>query len=239
MTFVDLLLGFGMLVLAIAAAIWVMLSGGSDRAVFLLLVSVVLFVWIVAIAYSHQQTDDWLSTFPGPVVISAPTWQRVLLCLTLLLLGVVPLFGGVIIEVRRGDWDFLEVAVSCIFGLVCLMVALAQLPRRELVLSLDRFEYRSFRRIHSYRWSEFSGFRVFNSKWSYLLCEFAHQSHRHPVFRRSLMIAGPLGVSKQALKTLLIAWQERALAGAPVPTAASRPAASDAPPRNRSLLDYA
>jgi hypothetical protein len=49
------------------------------------------------------------------------------------------------------------------------------------------------------------------------------------------MIAGPLGVSKQALKTLLIEWQERALAGAPVLTAVSR---ADAP-RSRSLLDYA
>ena len=235
MTSLDLLLGLAMLVLAIAAAIWVMLSGGSDRAVFLLLVSVVLFIWIVAIAYSHQQADDWLSAFPGPVVISAPTWQRVLLCLTVLLLTAVPFFGGVIIEVRRGDWEVAKVVVACIFGLVCAIGALMLLPRRELVLSLDRLEYRSFRRIHSYRWSEFSGFRVFNAKWSYLLCELTHQSHRRPVFRRSLMIAGPLGVSNQALKTLLTEWQERALAGAPVPTAVSL---ADAP-RSRSLLDYA
>jgi len=53
------------------------------------------------------------------------------------------------------------------------------------------------------------------------------------------MISAPLGVSKHALKTLLIAWQARALSNSSVAAAKPRAMASDPRPRVRSLLDYA
>lgn len=232
------LFGSALSLLAVAAAIWIMASGGSDdNALFMLLVSLAILGWTIFIAYAQQKTDHWLAQFPGPVSISAPAWQRVLLCLLLMLPTCLLIYGGVIINVRRSDWEFVDIAVSCIFGLLCAIGALFQLPRRELLLSLDKLEYRSLQGVHLYGWSEFSQFRVFG-RGMHLLCEFAHQSSRHPLFRRSLLISGPLGVPKSMLKTLLISWQARALAHAPA-QAASRAAASDPVPRKRSLLDYA
>jgi hypothetical protein len=237
MNALGFLFGLSLSVLAVVAAIWIVASGGSDRnALFMLFMSLLLFGWTTAGAYSQQKTDHWLAEFPGPVVISAPAWQRVLFCLVLVLFGCVPFFGGVVIELRRGDADWLKAAVACMFGCLCIAGALLQLPRRELVLGLDKLEYRSVRRTRSYHWSEFSNFYAIG-RGSQLLCEFADQSNRHLYFRRSLLIAGPLGVPKSMLKTLLVAWQARALANASAQAAASRAATSD--PRKRSLLDYA
>jgi len=237
MNALGFLFGLSLSVLAVVAAIWIVASGGSDRnALFMLFMSLLLFGWTTAGAYSQQKTDHWLAQFPGPAVISAPAWQRVLFCLVLVSFGCLPTFGGAVISIGRGDWDLLQIIVVCIFGLCCALGALCQLPRRELVLSPDGLEYRSLRRSHSYRWSEFSNFHV-SRRGAYLLCEFADQSNRHLYFRRSLLIAGPLGVPKSMLKTLLVAWQARALANASAQAAASRAATSD--PRKRSLLDYA
>lgn len=237
MNALGFLFGLGLSVLAVIAAIWIVASGGSDRnALFMLLLSLLLFGWTIASAYSQQRTDLWLAQFPGPVVISAPLWQRALLCLVLVAASV-PLFGGVVIELRRGDADWLTAAVACMIGCLCVAGALLQLPRRELELSLEGLGYRSLRGRHSYRWSEFSNFYVSGRGW-HLLCEFSDQASRHRFFRQSLLISGPLGVPKSMLKALLIAWQVRALANASA-QAASRAAASVPSPRKRSLLDYA
>lgn len=241
MTSLDLLIGFGMSAMALAAAVWIIASGGSDsNAMFMLFLAVAALGWTAAMAYSHHQTDHWLAQFPGPVTIRAPTWQRILLCLSLLPLAGMLLYGAAMGKPGRGDdWEFSRIVIVGTIGLLVGIGALGQLPRRELVLGLDGLEYRSPWGRHSYRWSDFSRFYVFNPRWTYLMCEFAHQSHRRWFVRRGLMITAPMGVSKHALKTLLIAWQARALSNASVSTAASRAMASDPRSRGRSLLDYA
>lgn len=232
------LFGLCLSVLAVVAAIWIVASGGSDRnAQFMLFVSLVLFGWTIAGAYAQQKVDRWLAQFPGPVVVSAPLWQRIFFCAMLILFGCFPIFGGAVITIRRGDWDLLQIIVLCAFGLCCAIGALYQLPRRELVLSQDTLEYRSLRRTCSHHWSEFSNFYAI-SRGSQLLCEFSDQASRHRFFRQSLLITGPLGAPKSMLKTLLISWRARALAHASARSAASGAAASDPPPRKRSLLDY-
>ncbi|MEW6634896.1 MAG: hypothetical protein AB1440_28830 [Pseudomonadota bacterium] len=234
---IDLLFGFGISVLAVAAALWIIASGGSDRDVmFMLLLSVAALGWTMASAHSQQQAERWMARFPGPVAISAPTWQRVLLCLLMMPFAGVILHGAAFGKTGPGDdWELYRMVTVGILGLVVGIGALCQLERRELVLSLDRLEYRSFWKTYSYRWSELSRFYTGNSRWNYLVCEFAHQSHPLWLLRRGLIIAGPLGVSKRALKTLLVAWQARALSSASA--AASRAMGPDS--RKRSLLDYA
>ncbi|TPO12099.1 hypothetical protein [Mesorhizobium sp. B1-1-5] len=240
MNALGFLFGLCLSVLAVAAAIWIVASGGSDRnALFMLLVSLLLFGWTIASAYSQQKTDRWLAQFPGPVVVSAPLWQRVFFCAVLILFGCLPTFGGAVISIRRGDWDLLQIVVVCLFGLCCAIGALYQLPRRVLVLSLDGLEYRSFRSRHYYRWSEFSNFHVVGGRWPHILCELADQASRHQFSPRSLLISGPLGSPKSMLKVLLISWQARALANASAQAAASQSAACDPYQRKGSLLDYA
>jgi hypothetical protein len=241
MTFLDLLIGFGMAAMAVAAAVWIIASGGSDsNAMFMLFLSVAVLGWTTAEAYSQQQIDRWIEQFPGPIAISAPTWQRVLLCLSLLALAGLFLSAAATGKAGRSDdWEFYRMVVGGGIGFLVGMGALCQLPRRELVLSFDRLEYRSPWGKHSYRWSEFSKFYLVNSRWKFLVCEFAHQSHRNWFVRRGLMMTAPLGLSKYALRTLLIAWHARALSTSPVSAAASRAMAPDWRPRGRSLLDYA
>lgn len=241
MTFLDLLIGFGMSAVAVAAAVWIIAAGGSDsNAMFMLFLSVAVLGWLAAMAYSQQQTDHWIAQFPGPIVISASTWQRVLLCLLGMSLAGMFLSSAAMGKAGRSDdWEFHRMVVVGFFGFLVGIGALCQLPRRELVLGLDKLEYRSLWGTYSYRWSEFSKFYLVNSRWNYLVCEFAHQSHRHWLVRRGLVITAPLGVSKRALKALLIAWQARALSNSPVSTAASRAMTPDPRPRGRSLLDYA
>lgn len=241
MTSLDLLIGFGMSAMALAAAVWIIASGGSDsNAMFLLFLAVAVLGWIAAMAYSQHQTDHWLAQFPGPVTISAPRWQRILLCLSFLSLAGMLLSGAAMGKPGRADdWEFSRVVIVGTIGLLVAIGALSQLPRRELVLGLDGLEYRSPWGRYFYRWSDFSGFRVFNPRWTYLMCEFAHQSHRRRFFRRGLLITASMGVSKHALKALLIAWQARALSNASASTAASPAMESGPRPRGRSLLDYA
>ncbi len=240
MTTLDLLIGFGMSAVALAAAVWIIASGGSDsNATFMSFLSVAVLGWMAAMAYSQQQTDRWIAQFPGPVVISAPTWQRVLLCFSLMPLAGALLCGAALGKAGRSDdWEFHRIVIVGTMGVLVGIVALCQLPRRELVLSLDDLEYRSPWGTHSYRWSEFSKFRLVNPRWTYLVCEFAHQSNHHWLARRGLMIVAPLGVSKYALKTLLIAWQARSLSNSSASAAASRSTTPGSPSRGRSLLDY-
>lgn len=239
MNALGFLFGLSLSVLAVAAAIWIIASGGSDRnALFMLLVSLLLFGWTMVGAYARQKIDRWLAQFPGPVVVSAPLWQRVTLCLVLISAGCVPLFGGIVIEIRRGNVEWLKAAVACMLGCLCIAGALLQLPRRELVLNLEGLEYRSLKGRHSYRWSDFSNFFAARGG-TYLSCEFSDPASPHQFFRRSLLITGPLGAPKSRLKTLLVSWQARALANASAQAAASRAVVSDPSPRKRSLLDYA
>lgn len=239
MNALGFLCGLSLSALAVVAAIWIVAFGGSDRnALFMLFVSLVLFGWTMVAAYAQQKIDRWLAQFPGPVVVSAPLWQRGFICAMLILFGCFPIFGGAVISIRRGDWDLLQIIVMCVFGLCCAIGALYQLPRRELVLRQDTLEYRSPRRTHSHHWSEFSNFYAI-SRGSQLLCEFSDQASRHRFFRQSLLITGPLGAPKSMLKTLLVSWRARALAQASARTAASGTVASDPSPRKRSLLDYA
>jgi hypothetical protein len=241
MTSLDLLIGFGMSAMAVAAAVWIIASGGSDRdALFWLFLSIAALGWLAAMAHSQQQIDHWIAQFPGPITISAPTWQRVLLCLLLMSVAGVLLSDAALGEAgRRDDWEFSRMMVVGAAGLLVGISALCQLPRRELVLSLDELEFRSPFGKHSVRWPEFSRFYVIYRPWPFLVCEFAHQSHRRWFVRRGLIIFDPLGVSKDAVKTLLIAWQARTLSCALASSTASRTMAPDSRPRGRSLLDYA
>lgn len=240
MTTLDLLIGFGMSAAAVAAAIWIIASGGSDsNAMGMLFLSVALLGILAAMAYSQQQTDQWIAQFPGPITISAPTWYRVLLCLAGMSLAGLLLYGAAMGKAGRSDdWELHRMVVVGSIGLMVAIAALCQLPRRELVLSLDKLEYRSPWGIRSYRWSDFSRFYLVNHRWSLLVCLFAHQSDRRWFVRRALIIAGPLGVFKHPLKKLMIDWQARALANHSVANAASSAMAPDSPSRGRSLLDY-
>lgn len=235
----DLLFGISLSVLGVVAAICIMAFGGSDRDVLLVLcLSLLVFGWTLALVYSQQKADHWLSQFPGPVTISAPLWHRVLLCLTMIMFGCFPTFGGVILSIKRGNWEIVQAIVVCILGLCCAICAFCLLQRYELVLRLDKLEYRSPWGRHSYRWSEFSKFYVFGARWRYIFCQFTPQPDRHWSARDGLTITAPMGVSKYVLRELLISWQARALANQSA-RAASRAATSDPIPRKRSLLDYA
>jgi hypothetical protein len=241
MTALDLLIGFGMSAAAVAAAIWIIASGGSDsNAMGMLFLSVAVLGVLVAMAYSQQQIDRWTAQFPGPITISAPTWYRVLLCVAGISLAGLLLHGAAMGKAGRSDdWEFHRMVSVGSIGLMVAIAALCQLPRRELVLSLDKLEYRSPWGKHSYRWSEFSKFYLINRRWNLLVCMFAHQSDRRWFVRKGLIIAGPLGVFKYTLKILMIEWQARALANHSVANAASSAIAAGSPSRGQSLLDYA
>jgi hypothetical protein len=240
MTILDLLIGFGLSAAAMAAAIWIIASGGSDsNAMAMLFLSVAALSVLAAIAYAQRKTDQWIAQFPGPIIISAPTWYRVLLCLAIMsLAGLFFYLAAMGKAGPRDDWEFSRMVVVGSIGLMVAIGALCQPPRHELVLSLDKLEYRSSWRKRSYRWSEFSKFYLINRRWNFPVCEFAHQSDRPWFVRRGLIIAGPLGVFKYALKTLMIEWQARALANHSVAYAASSATDSRSPSGGRSLLDY-
>ena len=239
MTYRVLLIGLGLSFTAVVAAVCIVAFDGSDRnASLMLLLSAALFCAPLAIAYAQQKTDHWLARFPGPVVISAPAWQRILLCLILLVFASMPLLGGAILEVRRGDWEFSKIAIVCAFGLLFFMGALWQLPRRELLLSRDGLEYRTPWRTHSHSWSSFLNFHVRGSRWSYIECELVDQPSSRWTGPRMLRIGAPLGAPKDTLAALLVAWQKRALVNTAAADAAHRAAASDPDLRQRSLLDY-
>lgn len=203
---------------ALAAAIWTIATGGSDRdALALLAMAVVPFGFLALMmrstARSQIQLDNWLARFPGPLTLSSPLWRRVLgfaLCMGVaVLIFLIAVFG------KRGaadDWNFERLVYVGLFGLLIAIGALLILVPRELVLSLEKLESCSIWGTHSHSWLEFSRFRLGGSDIRFVLCEFADRARRPWRLRRGLPILGMLGVSIGTLEELLTRWHARALA---------------------------
>ncbi|MEQ1953177.1 hypothetical protein [Mesorhizobium sp. CN2-181] len=240
MTPIGFFIRLGLSAALALAAVCALVVGTSDGAVtaFLFLSALVFGITILEAAFTRQ-ADHLITQFPGPVVLSAPTWQRVVLALWVGSVAAFLIYGAVVGKAGpRDDWEFTRLVVIGTFGLVAGLGALCMLPRRLLILDADGLEYQSVWGTYSFRWSAFSRFYLAGSRWRFVMCEYAGQPHRKWLSRRALMITAPIGISKHALAALLTKWQARALASEGVPSPqATGPAASHN--RNRSLLDYA
>jgi hypothetical protein len=222
---------------AAAAGLWTVATGGSPgNALFFVALALAVFGLTLLQASEANKSADILASFPGPVTLSAPLWQRALLCTLGIAVACFLVYMAMEAAAgRRGEWDPLRAVVFAAFGLLVGVGALLALPRWTLRLDANGLEYRYFRGTYAYRWSAFSAFRVFGSRWHTLVCVFPGQQIRSWRVPRGLLIAAPLGISKYDLKALLERWQARALAGDRAPIA--RP--DTTPPKGRSLLDYA
>ncbi|MFC3220925.1 hypothetical protein ACFOEZ_18045 [Tianweitania populi] len=227
---------------AAVSAVWLIAfeKEGSWLALPILFFSGSMLYGLFASAYSRGQADKWMALYPGPISFSAPLWHRLLLCLAVMLLAGL-LFYSVGVRGEPGrldDWDPLNLMIGGILSLPVTAGALCTLPRRELVLRREGFEYLKLTGRCSYRWESISDFRL-TSQGNILVCTFAHQPKHRWFGRRGLMIAGQVGILKTSLRSLMTAWQERALADPQRSTIGRHSQGTAKSSPRRSLLDYA
>ena len=234
---------FALVASAAVAAVWLIAFEEEESswiALAILFVSVLVLYGVVWSTYSHGQAEKWMALYPGPVSFSAPLSHRLLLCLGVMLLAGL-LFYSVGIRGGPGrldDWDPLNLMMGGVISLSVALGALSTLPRRELVLSLEGFEYRAVTGRFFYRWEDISEFRLVGRA-NILACVFAHQSGRRWLGRKSQMISAPLGLFRTTLRLLMTSWRKRALDDPQRCGTAHRSTGASQPPRSRSLLDYA